>query len=50
MKVPTQGAYCESQIKRRDGVLRGFKIRTGNRYIVERPVQLVTDLVRGAPP
>ena len=40
----------ESQIKGKDGVLRGFKIRTGNGYIVERPVQLVADLEIGAQP
>ena len=40
----------ESHIKGRDGILRGFKILTGNGYIVERPVQLVADLEIGAPP
>ena len=40
----------EIQIKGKDGVLRGFKIRTGNGYIVERPVQLVADLEIGAQP
>ena len=39
----------EGQVKGRDGVLRGFKIRTGNGYLVERPVQLVADLEICAP-
>ena len=32
------------QIKGRDGVLRGYKIKTGNGYLIERPLQLVCDL------
>jgi len=37
----------ESQIKGKDGILRGFKIRTGNGYIVKHPVQVVADLEIG---
>ena len=29
---------------RKDGVVRGYKIQTGNGYIVERPTQLIADL------
>ena len=28
----------------RDGVTRGYKIKTGNGYVIERPFQLVCDL------
>ena len=35
------------QIKRKDGVVRGYKIKTGNGYIIERPIQLVADLEIG---
>ncbi|XP_070576115.1 uncharacterized protein [Ptychodera flava] len=28
----------------KDGVIRGYKIRTGSGYVVERPLQLVCDL------
>ena len=34
----------ESEIKRKDGVTRVFKIRLGNGYLIERPIQLVCDL------
>lgn len=27
-----------------DGVIRGFKIKTGNGYVIERPLQLICDL------
>eukprot|EP00795_Rhopilema_esculentum_P015331 gene15331-6551_t len=30
-----------------DGVVRGYKIRTGNGYVVERPLQLIADLEIG---
>lgn len=28
----------------KDGVIHGYKIKTGNGYIIERPVQLIADL------
>ena len=31
-------------IRGRDGVIRGYKIKTGTGYIIERPLQLVCDL------
>ena len=31
----------------RDGVIRGFKLKLGNGYIIDRPVQLVCDLEIG---
>ena len=34
----------ENEIKGKDGVTRGFKIRLGNGYVIERPIQLVCDL------
>ena len=36
-----------SWIKSRDGVTRGLKIKQGNGFIVERPLQLVCDLEVG---
>ena len=35
------------QIKGKDSVVRGYKIKTGNGYIIERPIQLVADLEIG---
>ena len=32
------------RIKGKDSVIRGYKIKTGNGYIIERPIQLVADL------
>ena len=32
----------------KDGVPRGYKIRTGNGYVVEHPLQLIQDLEIGA--
>ena len=37
----------ESEIVGKDGHIRGYKIRTGNGYVVERPTQLVQDLEIG---
>ncbi|XP_065668049.1 uncharacterized protein LOC136088288 [Hydra vulgaris] len=37
----------ENNIKGKDGVIRGFKIRLGNGYVIERPIQLVCDLEMG---
>ena len=34
----------ESEIKGKDGVTRGFKIRLGDGYVIERPIQLVCNL------
>eukprot|EP00794_Sanderia_malayensis_P020995 gene20995-23047_t len=34
----------EGRITGRDGITRGYKIRTGTGYIVERPVQLISNL------
>ncbi len=31
----------------KDGVVRGYKIRIGNGYVIERPVQLIADLEIG---
>jgi hypothetical protein len=28
----------------RDGIMRGYKVKTGNGYVIERPLQLVCDL------
>jgi len=40
-----------SFIKGKDNVIRGFKIKVGRGYTVERPLQLVRDLeIRGAEP
>ena len=40
-----------SFIKGRDNVIRGFKIKVGSGYTVERPLQLVRDLeISGAEP
>ena len=33
-----------NKIVGKDGVVRGYKIQTGNSYIVERPTQLIADL------
>eukprot|EP00795_Rhopilema_esculentum_P000481 gene481-10157_t len=38
----------ENEIIGRDGVVRGYKIRTGNGYVVERPLQPSADLKIGA--
>ena len=35
------------QIKGKNSVVRGYKIKTGNGYIIERPIQLVADLEIG---
>ena len=35
------------QIVGKDGVTRGYKILTGNRYVVERPLLLVCDFEIG---
>ena len=35
------------QIVGKDGVTRGYKILTGNRYVVERPLLLVCDFEMG---
>lgn len=37
----------EGKIFGKDGVVRGYKVRTGNGYLVERPAQLVADLEIG---
>ena len=37
----------EGQIIGKDGIVRGYKIRTGNGYTVERPVQHIADLEVG---
>ena len=37
----------ESKIIGRDGVIRGYKLRTGNGYVIERPTQLIQDLEIG---
>ena len=37
----------EDEIKGKDGTVRGYKIKTGNGYIVERPLQLICDLEIG---
>ena len=37
----------EGQVIGKDGVIRGYKIRTGNGYTVERPVQHISDLEIG---
>ena len=37
----------EGEIVGRDGVVRGYKIRTGSGYVVERPLQLIADLEVG---
>eukprot|EP00794_Sanderia_malayensis_P017860 gene17860-19641_t len=37
----------EGRITGRDGITRGYKIRTGTGYIVERPVQLISNLEIG---
>ena len=37
----------EDEIKGKDGIVRGYKIKTGNGYIVERPLQLICDLEIG---
>ena len=34
----------EDEVIGKDGVVRGYKIKTGNGYIVERPLQLICDL------
>ena len=33
-----------SKVVGRDGVVRGYKVKTGNGYIIERPTQLIADL------
>ena len=38
----------EGNIVGKDGFSRGYKIRTGKGYIVERPLQLTQDLEIGA--
>ena len=40
----------EDEIKGKDGTVRGYKIKTGNGYIVERPLQLICDLEIGGKP
>ena len=37
----------EGQVIGKDGIIRGYKIRTGNGYTVERPVQHISDLEIG---
>ena len=37
----------EQKIVGKDGVIRGYKIRTSSGYLVERPVQLIADLEIG---
>ena len=37
----------EGEIVGRDGVVRGYKIRTGSGYVIERPLQLIADLEVG---
>ena len=32
------------QLSKKDGVTRGYKLLTGNGYVVERPLQLLCDL------
>ena len=34
----------QDEVIGKDGVVRGYKIKTGNGYIVERPLQLICDL------
>ena len=34
----------QAEIRGKDGVLRGYKLLTGNGYVIERPLQLVADL------
>ena len=37
----------ESSTVGNDGVIRGYKLRTGNGYLIERPIQLIQDLEIG---
>lgn len=37
----------EGEIVGRDGIVRGYKVRTPNGYLLERPVQLIADLEIG---
>ena len=37
----------EGKVIGKDGVVRGYKVRTPNGYLRERPVQLITDLEIG---
>ena len=36
--------HVEQKIVGKDGVIRGYKIRTSSGYLVDRPVQLIADL------
>ena len=40
-------ARIEGEVVGKDGVVRGYKVRTPNGYLLERPVQLVVDLEVG---
>ena len=44
IKTKWQIGRIVDTIKGKDGVLRGYKIKTGTGYVVERPLQLVCDL------
>lgn len=37
----------EGNVVGKGGVIRGYKVRTPNRYLLERPVQLIADLEVG---
>ena len=44
MKSKWQVGRIVDTIQGKDGVLRGYKIKVGTGYVVERPIQLVCDL------
>ena len=46
-KAQLRIAKVEDHVKGKDGVVRGVKLRLGNGYLIERPVQLVCNLEIG---
>ncbi|CAB3991800.1 Hypothetical predicted protein [Paramuricea clavata] len=44
MKYKWQVGRIVDTIQVKDGVLRGYQIKTGTGYVVERPIQLICDL------
>ena len=39
--------WIEGKVVGKDGVIRGYKVRTSNGYLLEWPVQLIADLEVG---
>ena len=39
-----KNGIIQQKVNGKDGVLRGYKIKTRNGYIIERPVQMVCNL------